>query len=101
MELKAGSRWTSAVSDVEVVVVKAPEGEVTLKAGGHEMLPLGQEGTGGSIEAGLDGDVPIGKRYADDATGVELLVTKGGQGILTLNDTVLELKTAKPLPSSD
>ncbi len=101
MDLKAGSRWTSAVSDVEVVVVKAPESDVSLKSGGHEMLPLGTEGTGGAIEAGLDGDVPIGKRYADDVSGVELLVTKGGQGILTLNDVVLELKSAKPLPSSD
>ena len=54
MDLKAGSRWTSAVSDVEVVVVKAPAGELSLTCGGHEMLPLGGEGTGGAVEAGQD-----------------------------------------------
>jgi hypothetical protein len=47
------------------------------------------------------GGTAIGKRYADDATGVELLCTKSGEGTLTLNGQPLQVKGAKPLPSSD
>ena len=46
-----------------------------------------------------DGTV-MGKRYIDDS-GAELLVTKAGAGSLSIGDTPLELKTAKPLPASD
>ena len=42
----------------------------------------------------------MGKRYVDDS-GAELLVTKAGAGSLSIGDTPLELKTAKPLPASD
>jgi hypothetical protein len=101
MDLKAGSRWTSAVSDVEVVVVKAPTGEVSLTCGGHEMLPLGSEKPGGPAEAGADAEVAVGKRYADEVGDIELLITKGGVGSLALGGTVLDIKSAKPLPSSD
>ena len=41
----------------------------------------------------------MGKRYVDDG-GAELLVTKAGQGTLTVGETPLSLK-AKPLPASD
>ena len=101
MELKAGSRWTSAVSDVEAVVVKAPAGDVALRCGGHDMLPLGTEGAGGAVEAGLDADAAVGKRYSDEAGAIELLITKGGAGTLTLGGEALDVKAAKPLPSSD
>ena len=101
MELKAGSRWTSAVSDVEAVVVKAPAGDVELRCGGHDMLPLGTEGAGGAVEAGLDADVAVGKRYSDEAGAIELLITKGGVGTITCNGEALDVKSAKPLPSSD
>ena len=43
----------------------------------------------------------MGKRYADDKSGIELLCTKGGAGALFLNGEPLGLKEAKPLPSSD
>jgi hypothetical protein len=101
MDLKAGSRWTSAVSDVEVVVVKAPAGELSLTCGGHEMLPLGGEGSGGAVEAGQDAAIAVGKRYSDEAGEIELLVTKGGVGSLAVGGVVLDIKSAKPLPSSD
>ena len=101
MELKAGSRWTSAVSDVEVVVVKAPASDVALTCGGAEMVPLGTEGTGGGAAAGLDAEIPVGKRFSDEAGEIELLITKGGVGTLSLNGEALDIKAAKPLPSSD
>ena len=43
----------------------------------------------------------LGKRYADDEAGIELLCTQAGQGALFLNGEPLRLKEAKPLPSSD
>jgi hypothetical protein len=43
----------------------------------------------------------LGKRYADEDLGLELLCTKGGDGSLSLGDTVIPVKGSKPLPSSD
>jgi hypothetical protein len=43
----------------------------------------------------------IGKRYADEDVGLELLCTKAGDGSLTIGGEPLALKDAKPLPSSD
>jgi hypothetical protein len=43
----------------------------------------------------------IGKRYADEDLGLELLCSRGGAGALTANGEPLLLKGAKPLPSSD
>ena len=43
----------------------------------------------------------IGRRFEDAEVGIEVLATKGGEGSLALNGSRLELKDAKPLPSSD
>jgi len=45
--------------------------------------------------------IEIGKRYADDVTGVEVLCTKAGIGPLGFEEQELTLKAAKPLPASD
>jgi hypothetical protein len=42
----------------------------------------------------------VGKRYIDGHGG-EVLVTKAGIGTLSIGDTPLTLKEAKPLPASD
>jgi hypothetical protein len=47
--------------------------------------------TGGSL---------MGKRYVDDS-GAEVLVTKAGVGALSVGDTPMAIKEAKPLPASD
>ncbi|MBA2282247.1 MAG: hypothetical protein M3527_06265 [Actinomycetota bacterium] len=102
MELKAGSRWRSAVCDTEVVVVKPPGGEVVLECGGEPMLPVGSERPDGATPAaGFDTGTPIGKRFAHEATGLELLATKGGAGTLAVDGVAVPLKDAKPLPASD
>jgi len=101
-ELKAGSRWQSVVDDTQVIVVKAPTSAVALQCGGHPMVPVGSE-----VPSGLTTDpefaepTAIGKRFFDEATGLELLATKGGQGTLAINGTKIPLKDAKPLPASD
>lgn len=101
MELTAGSRWKSAVCDTEVIVVRPPEAPGSLGCGGAEMLPSGAAGTAGTLDDRLSGGTQLGKRYTDDVSGIEVLCTKPGAGTLTFDGTPLELKTAKPLPSSD
>jgi hypothetical protein len=92
----------SAVCDAEVVVVRAPTAEVALGCGGAPLLDEGQEAAAAAPLDATLGDGPlIGKRYADDDVGLELLCIRPGQGALTVDGRVLLVKGAKPLPSSD
>lgn len=99
--LKAGGRFVSAVSDAQVMVIKAPPGEHELHCGGASMVAGGGGAAGGQLAAGDAGEVLIGKRYVNADESLELLCTKGGKGTLSLNGTALEIKQAKQLPSSD
>ncbi len=98
--LKAGGRFKSAVSDVQVMVVKAPAGEHDLQIGGADVIAATATG-GGALAAGDAGEVLIGKRYVNEDESVELLCTKGGKGTIVFNGTPLDVKQAKQLPSSD
>jgi hypothetical protein len=90
------------VCDVEVIVIKAPAPEVDLRCGGQPMVFLDADPpTGGSAEPGFDQGTLIGKRYVDESMDLELLCTKGGPSSLSVGDTLLQVKEAKPLPSSD
>jgi hypothetical protein len=100
-QLKAGTRLRSATDACEVVVVKAPADPVDLRCGGHALLPIDAEGSPQSIEAGFDQGTQLGKRYADEELGLEVLCTKAGEGSLSVGDTPLEVRGAKPLPASD
>lgn len=102
MELKPGLRLRSTVSDVEVVVI-AGSAELDLTCGGAPMVDT-QAAAGppaASAPAGPEGEVLLGKRYVNTAATLELLCTKAGGGTLAAGGEPLELKTAKPLPSSD
>jgi hypothetical protein len=101
MELKAGTRLRSATDACEVVVVKAPGEPVDLRCGGHAFMAIDAEAAPASIESGFDGGTQLGKRYADEALGLEILCTKAGEGSISVGETVLEVKGAKPLPASD
>lgn len=102
MELKAGSRWRSVVCTTEVIVIRPPSGSVDLACGGATMIPIDGEVPGGpSIDPALADGTQLGKRYADDGVGIEVLCTKPGDGTLTVDGNRLPLKEAKPLPSSD
>jgi hypothetical protein len=100
MELKVGARLRSVTDSTEVVVVRVGAGDVDLRCGGHPMVPLGDAGEAGT-EAGFDTGAEVGKRYANEEAGVEVLCTKAGQGTISLGADPLPLKGAKPLPSSD
>lgn len=101
MELRAGARMQSVVCESQVIVVKAPPGDVDLRCGGQPMIAVGDKPVVGSPDPAHHAGTLLGKRYADEEIGLEVLCTKAGEGSLTLGDVALALKEAKPLPSSD
>jgi hypothetical protein len=102
VSLQLGMRLGSVVCDTEVIVVRAPSEDVDLRCGGHPMLPKEAapsprcEPLPGYTEGSL-----LGKRYADDDLGLELLVTKAGAGSLSVSENCLLVKKPKRLPTSD
>lgn len=98
LPIKPGVRLRSAVSDAEVVVIRAPTSAVELCCGGAAMVP-----TDAAVDpvAGVEGGTTLGKRYVDQTSALELLCIKGGSGTLTADGRELALKGAKTLPSSD
>jgi hypothetical protein len=101
MKLVTGSRFKSTVSDTEVVVVRAADGDHSLACGGAEMVPVDADAERGTPDPALSEATLLGKRYTSEASGVELLCTKAGTGTLTLDGEPLTIQGAKPLPSSD
>ena len=102
VNLKPGSRWRSAVCDTEVVVVRAPAGPVSLQIGGAWALPAatGKPATAQPDASFADGTL-LGKRYADEGTGLEVLCTKAGTGTITVDGRRVTVMTPRPLPASD
>jgi hypothetical protein len=102
MEIKTGARLRSAVCATEAIVVRAASGDVDLRCGGAPMVGASEvRDPSATPDAAFSGGSLMGKRYADETLGLELLVTKPGAGTLSLGDTPLPLKEAKALPSSD
>lgn len=101
VQVKPGARFRSAVCGVEVIVVKAPAGELDLRCGGEEMQPADAPREGDVPDPGGEIVTQVGKRYTDAAGEIELLVTKSGPSALSIGDQALEPKGAKPLPASD
>lgn len=102
MIYKPGTKLRSAVCAAQFVVVRAPSADVELACGGSPLVGPDDPDPGpAQIDADLATGSLLGKRYAEEQLGVELLCAKPGDGTLTCNGQVLELKGAKPLPSSD
>ena len=100
--LKTGSRLRSQVDDTEVIVIKAPASDVDLLIGGHAAIDVGaQPAEGLQLDSAHSGGSLLGKRYTRGADDIELLVTKGGEGSMSIDGETLEPKESKPLPSSD
>jgi hypothetical protein len=101
MDLTVGSRWQSAVSTVQLIVVAPPVHPAELQCGGEPVVGPGTA-PGQGARAVSDATAPkLGKRYVDDASGLEVLCTRAGGGALAVDGRPMELKTAKPLPASD
>jgi hypothetical protein len=100
MELKPGSRW-KGVGGAEFVVVRPPKQVESLQSGGHPVQAAEAVDAALQPEADLSDVLAVGKRYSDDASGLELLVSKAGKGTLTVDGRVMGLKETKALPASD
>ena len=101
MKLRAGQTLHSAVDATTVVVIRAPDDDLSVSCGGQEMLEAAPDPVPTAADdSGPDG-AQLGKRYADESVGIELLCTKAGGGALAVNGNPLPLKEAKPLPASD
>lgn len=98
--MRVGSRWKSAVDSTEVMVIRAPSGDVDLRCGGSPMVS-GAPGETADLDPAYAEGTQVGKRYVDDEAGLELLCSKAGQGTLAVGDRAMSLKDAKPLPTSD
>jgi hypothetical protein len=102
MNLKPGSRWSSAVCNAEVVVVRPAKEPVVLECGGKPMLAPGEVRPEGLSPAPDRADgINVGKRYFDAETGFEVLGAKAGEGSLSVGGRPLARKDAKALPASD
>lgn len=99
---KAGTRLKSAVCSSELMIVVAPAGDVELTCGGAPVIDLAADAPAGAeIDPDQKQGTQMGKRYTNEAGDIEILCTKPGEGGLALGGTPLEIKGAKPLPSSD
>ncbi|MYQ35425.1 hypothetical protein [Streptomyces sp. SID4956] len=102
MKPRVGQTLASTVDATAVIVVRAPETDVSITCGGADMVDskAGPATAGTADPAQMEG-TQLGKRYADDDLGIELLCTKAGQGTLAVDGRPLPIKGAKPLPASD
>ncbi|MFT4125972.1 MAG: hypothetical protein QM662_07040 [Gordonia sp. (in: high G+C Gram-positive bacteria)] len=102
MILKPGQSLASAVDATAIIVVRAPDQEITITCGGVAMTEGRQgSGDGSAIDPAHRGGSILGKRYVADDLGLELLCTKPGDGQLAADGVTLVIKAAKPLPASD
>lgn len=100
--LTAGTRLKSQVDDTQLVVVKAPAGDVELLIGGHPPIDIaGDADAGLSLDPAHSDGTLMGKRYGRAAGDIELLITKAGQAGISLDGETLAPQESKPLPSSD
>lgn len=99
--VKPGARLRSVVGDTEVIVIRSAESEVDLRCGGEAMVAVGSEVPVSSVSEGLADETKTGERYWDEGRGVEVLITRGGVGTLSVGADALARKLPKRLPSSD
>ncbi|WP_395109910.1 hypothetical protein [Actinomadura sp. SCN-SB] len=103
MKLRPGQQVASTVDGTRMIVVRAPAEEIELSCGGAPMVDAKQAAAApiGTADPARQGGTLLGKRYADEDLGIELLCTKPGEGTVEANGVALPVKDAKPLPASD
>jgi hypothetical protein len=103
MKPRVGTTLASTTDATTVIVVRWGDDDLEVTCGGAAMVDARGPEAGSRSEPDptqQDG-TRMGKRYADDDLGVELLCTKAGTGTLAVDGRPLPLKDAKPLPASD
>ena len=103
MRASVGARLASTVCETEVIVIRAPDGDVDLECGGAAMVAAGSpEAHSGTFQAADGGDgTLVGKRYIDSGHVLEVLCTKSGRGTLAAAGSPLTIRPPANLPSSD
>ena len=101
MDIKAGSRLACPECSVELVVVRPPSSPLVLTCGGIEVVDAAADRPGGGHSDTSGEGTLVGKRYADEDSGIEVLCAKPGPGALAADGREVPIKGAKPLPSSD
>jgi len=100
VQTKPGLKLRGATCSTEIVVVRPAAGDVDVTCCGEPMIE--PDGADAAAPAAPTPDgILLGKRYADETTGLEVLCTKPGPGPLTVDGRDLEVKGPKPLPASD
>ena len=105
MELTVGQALFSVLDHTSVIVVRAPQSEVSVECGAVEMVA--DSGKVDPTKFGMTNSIEsrdptlLGKRYVGLGGDLELLCTKPGTFPLSANGVQLEMKQARPLPSSD
>lgn len=100
LTLRPGIKLNSAVCDTQIMVLRAPAGEVDIHCGGAPMS-TDDVSEKGDVNSDLSGGTLVGKRYVDEGETMEFLCTRGGDGTIQVNGDALGVKQAKQLPSSD
>lgn len=97
--MKPGTRLWSRTSSTSLVVVRPPARSVVLTCDGVALL---------AVEQPMRGDAPadaprtmLGKRYGDTGSGLEVLCTRAGAGVLAADGQPLLVLSARALPASD
>jgi hypothetical protein len=98
-DLTPGKRLRSTASDTEIIVVRPPTAPVELLCGGQPMTANLATADAGAPTA--ENDTVLGKRYVDTDTGLEVLCTKAGPGVLSADGRQLTIKAPNALPASD
>jgi hypothetical protein len=101
MQVKAGLKLVCPACTTEVVVVRPPSSEVDLTCSGVGLVAGDAERPGGGHGSVEDEGMLVGKRYTDEESELELLCAKSGPGALAADGRAMQVKGAKPLPSSD
>jgi hypothetical protein len=96
--MKPGSKLKSTVCATEVMVIRGTDG--ALECGGALMTDTAPAELA-AINPNFAEGTKMGKRYVDAAGTIEVLCVKPGKGSLALGGIALQIKDAKPLPSSD
>jgi hypothetical protein len=88
------------VCDTQIIAVRASGDDLDIRCGGVAMSAQADDPRVEMV-GGFDGGTAMGKRYSDADDVLEVLCTKPGQGALSIGDTLLTVREAKPLPASD
>ena len=101
MKLRVGDALASAVDNTQIIVTRAPDGDVDLTCGGVAMVEKGADRPRADADPEFMQGSVLGKRYVDAAGSIEVLCTKGGDASLALGGEMLVRAGAKTLPASD